>query len=66
MGWEGRVLVSFVLTSSGEIRDLKVLKSCGYEVLDREALEGIRRSYKDFPKPWVDVLVKLPVVFKLE
>ena len=66
MGWEGRVLVSFVLTTSGEIRDLKILKSCGYEVLDREALEGIRRSYKDFPKPWTDVLVKLPVVFRLE
>jgi len=66
MGWEGRVLVSFVLEQNGDIRDLKVLKSCGYEVLDKEALDAIRRSYRDFPKPPVSVMVKLPISFRLE
>lgn len=66
MGWEGKVLVSFVLEPNGDIRDLKVLKSCGYEVLDKEALDAIRRSYKDFPKPPVSVVVKLPINFKLQ
>jgi protein TonB len=66
MGWEGRVLVSFVLEPNGNIRDLKVLKSCGYEVLDKEALEAIRRSYRDFPKPPVSVVIKLPINFRLE
>jgi protein TonB len=66
MGWEGRVLVSFVLEPNGDIRDLKVLKSCGYEVLDKEALDAIRRSYRDFPKPPVSVMVKLPISFRLE
>jgi len=66
MGWEGRVLVGFVLEPNGDIRDLKVLKSSGYEVLDREALDAIRRSYRDFPKPPISVVVKLPVNFKLE
>jgi TonB family C-terminal domain len=66
MGWEGRVLVSFVLEPNGDIRDLKVLKSCGYEVLDKEALDAIRRSYRDFPKPPVSVVVKLPISFRLE
>ena len=66
MGWEGKVLVSFVLEPNGDIRDLKVLKSCGYEVLDKEALDAIRRSYKDFPKPPVSVAVKLPINFRLE
>jgi protein TonB len=66
MGWEGKVLVSFVLEPNGDIRDLKVLKSCGYEVLDKEALDAIRRSYKDFPKPPVSVVVKLPINFRLE
>jgi Periplasmic protein TonB, links inner and outer membranes len=66
MGWEGRVLVSFVLEPNGDIRDLKVLKSSGYEVLDKEALDAIRRSYRDFPKPPISVVVKLPVNFKLE
>ena len=66
MGWEGRVLIGFVLEPNGDIRDLKVLKSCGYEVLDKEALDAIRRSYKDFPKPPVSVMVKLPINFRLE
>jgi len=66
MGWEGKVLVSFVLEPNGEIRELKVLKSCGYEVLDKEALDAIRRSYRDFPKPPVSVVVKLPIAFRLE
>jgi len=66
MGWEGRVLIGFVLEPNGDIRDLKVLKSCGYEVLDKEALDAIRRSYKDFPKPPVSVVIKLPINFRLE
>jgi len=66
MGWEGKVLVSFVLEPNGDIRDLKVLKSSGHEVLDKEALDAIRRSYRDFPKPPVSVVVKLPINFKLE
>jgi TonB family C-terminal domain len=66
MGWEGKVLVSFVLEPDGDIRDLKVLKSSGYEVLDKEALDAIKRSYRDFPKPPVGVVVKLPINFRLE
>jgi protein TonB len=66
MGWEGKVLVSFVLEPNGNIRDLKVLKSSGYEALDKEALDAIRRSYRDFPKPPVSVVVKLPINFRLE
>jgi TonB family C-terminal domain len=66
MGWEGRVLIGFVLEPNGDIRDLKVLKSSGYEVLDKEALDAIKRSYRDFPKPPVGVVVKLPINFRLE
>jgi TonB family C-terminal domain len=66
MGWEGRVLIGFVLEPNGDIRDLKVLKSCGYEVLDKEALDAIRRSHRDFPKPPVSVVIKLPINFRLE
>jgi protein TonB len=66
MGWEGKVLVSFVLEPNGDIRDLKLLKGSGYEVLDKEALDAIRRSYRDFPKPTVSVVVKLPISFRLE
>ena len=65
MGWEGEVLVSFVIDSYGELKELKVLKSCGYEILDREVLEAVKKSYKEFPKPPVTVVIKLPVSFKL-
>lgn len=66
MGWEGRVLISFVLEPSGEIKELRVLKSSGYDILDREAVDTIKRSYREFPKPPISVLIKLPIAFRLE
>ena len=66
MGWEGEVLLGFRLSLSGEVEDLKVLKSSGFEVLDQSALKAVKRASKHFPRPKHTVLVKLPVRFKLE
>ncbi|MGC8852746.1 MAG: energy transducer TonB, partial [Hydrogenobacter sp.] len=66
MGWEGRVVVCFRLTPDGRLEDLHVLESSGYEILDRSALEAVSRSAHLFPKPPVEVLIKLPVNFRLE
>ncbi len=66
MGWEGKVLISFLLTKNGEIKYLKVEKSSGYKILDENALKTIKRCSKYFPIPPVDVKIKLPIVYKLE
>lgn len=66
MGWQGDLVLSFVLTPSGEIKELKVQKSTGYEILDRTAKETLLKVSKYFPKPEVEVRVKLPVSFRIE
>jgi len=66
MGWEGTVVVRFVLTSEGKVRKVDVEKSSGFEILDRNALEVIKLASKDFPKPSKDVVVVIPVVYRLE
>lgn len=66
MGWQGDLLISFILTPSGELKDVKIEKSTGYEILDRQAKETLLKVVKYFPKPEVEVSVKLPVKFRLE
>jgi TonB family protein len=41
-GWQGTVVVQIVLSSNGTIRSLNLLKSSGYDILDRAAVEAIR------------------------
>jgi len=41
-GWQGTVVVQVVLSSNGTIKSLNVLKSSGYDILDRAAVEAIR------------------------
>jgi protein TonB len=66
MGWEGEVLLSFRLNPTGEVEEIKVLKSSGYEVLDKSAVNAVKRASKHFPRPQQIVLIKLPIQFKLE
>ncbi len=66
MGWQGDLILSFVLTPFGELKDIKIEKSTGYEILDRQAKETLLKVAKYFPKPEVEVRVKLPVSFRLE
>jgi TonB family protein len=41
-GWQGTVVVQVVLSSNGTIKSLNVLKSSGYDILDRAAMEAIK------------------------
>jgi len=66
MGWEGEVLLFFRLNPTGEVEEIKVLKSSGFEVLDKSAVNALKRASKHFPRPKQIVLIKLPIQFKLE
>ena len=69
-GAQGRVTLQFVISKKGDIKDVKVAKSSGNELLDNEALRVVSMSPAWTPgkvegKP-VDVLYTFPVVFKLQ
>lgn len=66
LGMEGRVVISFLLTKDGHIKDIKVEESSGYKILDDNAVSTLRKVEKLIPKPPVDVRIKIPIIYKLE
>jgi protein TonB len=50
-GYEGTVIITFTADTSGEITEARVSKSSGFEVLDDEALNTIRRKWRLVPGP---------------
>jgi protein TonB len=68
-GWQGVVEIDFQLDGNGKILSQKIHTSSGFEVLDKQALEMVKKS--NFPTP-PEVLksnafnVTVPVSFRLE
>lgn len=68
-GWQGVVEIDFQLDGNGKILSQKIRRGSGYDVLDKQALEMVRKS--NFPTP-PEVLksgafnVTVPVSFRLE
>jgi len=65
MGWSGRVVVSFVVQTDGRVRDVRVREGCGHEVLDRSAVEAVKRC-APYPPPPAEAELLLPVTYRLE
>lgn len=66
MGWEGRVVVCFTLYPDGRLENLHIEKSSGYDLLDKNAIDTVKRVAHLFPTPPVEVVVKLPISYRLE
>ncbi len=57
-GLQGRLVLKFVLNRDGSLRELKVVKSSGVDILDDAAIKAIRRAapFYAIPKKLGDVL----------
>jgi protein TonB len=64
MGWQGKVTVSFLILSDGRISDIKVKQSSGKDILDKNAVETVKRA-SPFPPPPVKAEITVPVVYAL-
>ncbi len=64
MNWSGRVAVSFIIAEDGTVHGLKVVRSSGYSMLDKSALETVR-SAAPFPRPPVRAEIEVPINFSL-
>ena len=62
---EGVVEVSFELMPGGKLQNLKLVRSSGHKILDRAALETIRRASREFPKPKERVSIRIPIEYRL-
>jgi protein TonB len=65
MGWEGKVVVAFMVLSDGSVRDIRVVQGSGYAVLDRGAVEAVRNA-SPFPRPPAEAEIITPVLYRLD
>jgi protein TonB len=67
-GWEGKVVLRVVIRADGQLADVKIQKSSGYDALDRAALEAIRLACPLHMKHELhasEVAMNLPIVYSL-
>jgi len=64
MGWEGKVVVSFVICEDGTVVNIKIIKSSGFALLDKNAVESIKKAVP-FPSPPIRAELVVPVSYRL-
>lgn len=64
MGWEGQVLLSFVISTNGYVEAIQIIKSCGFKALDQNAIKTVRQC-APFPKPLSRAKLTLPITYRL-
>jgi periplasmic protein TonB len=64
MAMEGNVLISFIISLDGSAKDIKIEKSSGFVILDKNAEKAIRNA-SPFPPPPVEAKIEVPVTYKL-
>lgn len=65
LGQQGVNIVQFYLHPNGDITDLRLIKSSGYVILDRNSERTIEIAYKDYPRPVSKVLIRIRVSMEL-
>jgi protein TonB len=68
-GWQGTAQILVRIGPNGQVQEVKVAESSGHEVLDRQALDMVRKALSRQPPPsslrgWYEVTV--PIHFRLE
>jgi len=64
MGWEGKVITSFIVSSKGYAKEVTISKSSGHEILDDSAIRAIKEA-SPFPIPPVEARIIIPIVYRL-
>lgn len=66
--WQGKVLLSLRVSSSGNIENIQLKKSSGYNVLDQAAINALHKM-KNLPhiSSWLssDIELQLPITYNL-
>jgi len=65
-GWEGKVVLHFVINEAGSIRDVRILRSSGVQMLDEAAKDALARVAAFRNKYNGLVTVQLPIEFRLK
>ncbi len=63
-GWQGKVVVSFVVDKEGNIMDIHIRESSGFFLLDRNAVQTIKKL-GPFPPPPIRAELIVPINYSL-
>lgn len=64
MGWEGKVIISFVVCTDGHAKDIRIKEGSGIEMLDKNAVVAIEQA-SPFPRPPVEAQLIIPINYSL-
>lgn len=68
-GWQGKVVLDFVIRSDGHLGGVEVVESSGHRLLDQAGTEAIRQA-NPFPSlptgEKKSLKLRIPIIFKLE
>lgn len=65
MGWQGKVILSFVIRADGSVRSFRIIQSSGFMMLDRKAVETVQEA-APFPRPPVEAQLVIPIIYRLD
>jgi periplasmic protein TonB len=65
LGWQGRVVLSFIVNLDGSIKEVRIVQGSGFEVLDKNAVDTVRDT-APFPKPPAEAKLVIPITYRLE
>ncbi len=61
----GRNVIEFLFHPNGDISNLKITRSSGYDVFDKYSIKLIEIAYKDYPRPKTTTKLKFNVQYRL-
>ncbi|HLD14059.1 MAG TPA: energy transducer TonB [Burkholderiales bacterium] len=69
-GWEGSVLLAFIVQASGNLNDIRIVRSSGFAVLDHSAVDSLKKvQHMPEAMAWLqgrDIEMQLPIIYRLK
>lgn len=68
-GWEGEVVIGFIVNPAGRIDEARILRSSGHTVLDKAAIQSflkVKRLSADLLPGDLPLNLELPVIYRLK
>jgi TonB family protein len=66
MGWEGEVLVSFIINENGIIRDLQIVKGAVHQIFNDDAMKGLIGTTFGEKLPYPLKIENRRIIYKLQ
>ncbi len=64
-GYEGRIIVKFLLDMKGKVSKIEVVKASKHDILNKAAVKAVKRACRDFPRPDEITFIEIPIVYEL-